>query len=510
VSTPPTRWRTLAAAALGIVALIVVVVISLRWVAWSGENSEAPPLDLISVALSAVSVLIAVAGLWVAWRTLSSSERSNVTDVKAAAQTLAQHVERQWADEIRIRKLNNPHPMPTSWRFDTNAKVMSPRHLIAEESFIFDGRSDDIAALANQFLALKRRRLVITGGPGTGKTTLAVQMLLHLLATRSTDPAVGGVVDPVPVLLPIGGWNITAYPRFQDWLADHLERDYPALRAPQLGPDVAATLVRGGHVLPILDGLEEVDKAHRVGLIVALNDFLTDQSHLILTSRRTEFRTTVDEAGPLTTAAVIVPIALSRQDAAKYLRSCLPSSPSAAWENVLSALAANGVPGLAKLAVIPLWLWLIRTVYVHGKGDLARLTDTLGDNADALSAHLLKEAIPALITAREHSNSRRHHYHPQRSWKREQVTRYLTYLAQTFPPSKTREFAWWHIAGTIPRIQRLFEAGEKLVVPLAFALPLATPKRSPIDYAPGYCNLRLHGRITPLFRSVGLYVFPGS
>jgi hypothetical protein len=47
--------------------------------------------------------------------------------------------------------------------------------------------------------SLMRRRPRILGGPGAGKTTLAVQLLLRLLEVR--EPA-----DPVPVLLTANGW----------------------------------------------------------------------------------------------------------------------------------------------------------------------------------------------------------------------------------------------------------------------------------------------------------------
>jgi hypothetical protein len=63
-----------------------------------------------------------------------------------------------------------------------------------------------------------------------GKTTLAVQLLRQLLSTRTPD-------EPIPVLLSLAGWSTTTAPRLQDWLADRLARDYPALRA--VHPDAA-------------------------------------------------------------------------------------------------------------------------------------------------------------------------------------------------------------------------------------------------------------------------------
>ena len=66
---------------------------------------------------------------------------------------------------------------------------------------------------------------MILGGPGTGKTTLAVRLLLQLLATREdrTD-------EPVPVSLPVARWETDRDPRLQAWPAEQVHQDYPGLR----------------------------------------------------------------------------------------------------------------------------------------------------------------------------------------------------------------------------------------------------------------------------------------
>ncbi|TYK51438.1 hypothetical protein [Actinomadura decatromicini] len=66
--------------------------------------------------------------------------------------------------------------------------------------------ADGLQVAANRFRRTRRRRLVILGGPGTGKTTLAVQLLLHLLATRPQHPD-----EPVPVLVPVAGWDTARF-----------------------------------------------------------------------------------------------------------------------------------------------------------------------------------------------------------------------------------------------------------------------------------------------------------
>ncbi|MBE1582015.1 hypothetical protein ACFPOI_27540 [Nonomuraea angiospora] len=103
-----------------------------------------------------------------------------------------------------------------------------------------------------------------------------------------------------------------------------------------------------------MDGLDEMDQTARTAAITARTASLDADDQAILTSRTAEFTTAVEDAGrPLTAAAVIVPTALSPQDAATYLRTCPASAPSTAWHTTLTALGTRAAHGLAELAVLP-------------------------------------------------------------------------------------------------------------------------------------------------------------
>ncbi|HEX4811891.1 MAG TPA: NACHT domain-containing protein [Nonomuraea sp.] len=451
--------------------------------------------------------------------------------VGAAARVLAGLVERQWRAEARHRLLDDPEPIPVRWRLIADETVMSqPRLITADAELTMTGRMNDIAALADAFRGLTRRRLVIAGGAGMGKTTLAIQLLLRLLATRAAAQAAAGEgeIVPVPVLLPISGWDTGVHPRLQDWLAVRLAQDYPALAAPQLGPGVAAALAESGHILPVLDGLDEILAPARAKVIAALNASLTARDHLILTSRRTEFTAAVREAGrPLTAAAVIVPQPVTPQAAADYLTACLPAAPSDAWTQTLAALRSRAMPGLTRLAATPLGLWLIRTVYLTPGADPAPLTGPLGDDADALRAHLLDRLIPALIRDRPPSADPADHFRPRHRLDPDTTRRYLTCLARAFPPAATRDIAWWRIARSTERIRstvgRVAGLAFGLVIGFATAPVVGfgggigsgpwigvlaglvvgrIARKSWVDETPGYANLRLRGQTPRLLRSI--------
>ena len=212
-----------------------------------------------------------------------------------AVERLAESVQVQWEDETKIRGLADPDPMSVHWTC-TEHDVSDHLHQIFDDQPGFEGSSDRIDQLTERFLTLRRRRLVILGGPGSGKTTLAVQLLLRLLQVR--EPA-----DPIPVLLTANSWDTTAHPRLRDWLAFRLGKDYPALRA--IDGAMPGELADSGMVLPVIDGLDELAPDYRPALFSTLNDSLAGTDPLVLTCRTDEYVDAVENADVLTTAAVI-------------------------------------------------------------------------------------------------------------------------------------------------------------------------------------------------------------
>lgn len=441
---------------LGLAGLLAVVGVALRG---QGLAVAANVAQLVSVGLAAPSLAV---GLVVWWRrSAAPAVAPGTTEILRAKDVLAGLVAEQWKAEAAIRALDDPDPIPVRWRTpEQPPTLMDHQASIGPETEAEDGAwwtasSGEIAALVDRFRRTRRRRLVILGGPGMGKTTLAMQLLLHLLDTRTLD-------EPVPVLLPVAGWD-TEGSHLHDWLADRLARDYPALRSPELGTGIVRALTARGHILPVLDGLDELPPPARAKMITALNSSLGD-GQLILTSRTPEFATAVAQAGDVvTSAAVLEPLPLSPTAAADYLALWLPPSPGSGWQQILAELrttppsgAARGGPGaaLAEVAATPLGLWLLRSVYSTPGTDPTELADPdRFPTPAAMRAHLFDQLIPALITARPPSEGPADPFRPRRRHNPANARRYLGYLADYLnhvpvddDQIGTRDFAWWQLA----------------------------------------------------------------
>ncbi|MGH4026617.1 MAG: NACHT domain-containing protein [Pseudonocardiaceae bacterium] len=467
------------------------------------------------------------------WRRGTAVTAPTAGQLDNARQTLAGVIAKQWRQEALARSLGDPEPMPVCWKLAEPAMMDHPR-LIACGDLSFTGRSDQIGPLAAEFRRLRRRRLVILGGPGSGKTTLAVQLLLELLATRRPD-------EPIPVLVSLAGWDPNEEPQLHTWLANRLAEDYPQLRA--FGPTTAQALAEQGHLLPILDGLDELPESRQPEVVAALNKSLTDTDQLVLTSRTTEYTTAISEARDvLTSAAVIAPEPLTAAQAADYLTHCLPPDPGRTWCELLHRLRTNAAGHLATALATPLGLWLLRTVYITPRADP---TPLLTPGTTSVQADLFDQLIPAVLAARPASRHPGDAFRPRHIWDPHDVRSWLTYLAHRLDHTGTRNLRWWHLARhtLTPRsvglaVGLLVGLMFALVVALTFGLTLGPAvglaggltfgptlglvfglmfgptARRWLGDEPAYANLQLTQRVTLLTRrmmvglAVGLVIGP--
>ncbi|MCC3768912.1 NACHT domain-containing NTPase [Streptomyces sp. UNOC14_S4] len=374
---------------------------------------------------------------------------------------LADLVRQQWDDERTSRELEDPVAIPVRWRTTRDLRLMDTSKNLAPSSLRLTFTCDDISPLVREFRLMPRRRLVIVGEAGSGKTSLAVLLVRALLADGwGKRRGKQGSDEPVPVLLSVADWDPEKV-KPHDWIVGRLSRDYPSLGIARL-----TRLVAKRQVLPVLDGLDEMPDGPRAAAITALSRYLVPEAPLILTCRTTAYLEAVGESARKTfaSALVIEPCELAPRAVADYLRRCRPD-PGPSWERVLSALHdPDGVPPAARrpVAVLgdvlasPLGVWLVRTAYA--RADPAELLepDRFRD-AEELFEHLLDALVPAVIETRRPPESRRTRLRRRRDEPRnrhlprvrhdpDDVRRWLGYLA-TLAPDKP-DLAWWHLART--------------------------------------------------------------
>jgi SEFIR domain-containing protein len=330
-----------------------------------------------------------------------------------AAERLAGAVTKRWRDEAEGLGLDDPRPLATRWT-------------AGGTSF------DRIGPLFR--LHVPTRRLLVLGGPGSGKSVSAIRLVSDVLATW----AVG---DPVPFLVPVTDWNPGELHAF-DWLARRLARDH------QLGGTVrwvdgrrttlASALLEVGLVLPVLDGLETVADELRSAAIAALNR-LGSSVPLVVTCGIDEYRELEAAGVGLAgfTRAELLP--LDRDDVEDYLTEAVPHG-ALRLGPLFARLREEPEP-------TPFVVWLIRVVHQGLDRDPGELCDrTRFPDLASIEAHLLAHFVPAVYpdhpVPRARSSATRWHHTAVRHW--------LAHLVGNLDTTGSPDIAWWRLHRSLP------------------------------------------------------------
>lgn len=372
------NWRLVSGlCALGIVASVAYAV---RQIGHGGLQ----PSDTAGV----LGLPLGVAGLAAALIALRKPVAGNDAELaRGWAKTLALQVES--AESAVFRQLLGDDTRRINLTYLLYPATVRPAAAPAAGRLTTDGSgAATLPDIVTYYRDTQPLRLVVTGAAGAGKTVLALELLLALIAGRADD-------GPVPVRISLSRWD-SERQSLPNLLEQHLvdAYDWPA--------DLAATLVRHGLVLPVLDGLDEMDATAPDGspdpaapgataVVHALNAYQRgrDAGPLILTCRTHHYDALTPHTQVLDAARIsIAPV--DTADARNYLNG--RALDAARWRPLTDRLDADPSGPLATVLSTPWRLCLTATVYHQGgdPGELCSLPDP-----DALDRYLLARYIPA-------------------------------------------------------------------------------------------------------------------
>ncbi|MDT0609374.1 NACHT domain-containing protein [Streptomyces lancefieldiae] len=388
------RWMWLGVCAA--VLLVASLAYAVRQVSGGQKLDPADTAALLGLPVAVAALLAGVLAL----RRAPEGDLANLS--RGWAATLATQVRN--SEEKQWRQLLGDDTQRINLAFTVRAAPTRTATVPADAGRLFDG-TPTVPDVAAYYRRTHPRRLVVTGAPGAGKTVLVLELMLALLEERGED-------EPVPVRVSPAEWD-TRTP-LPELLVGRLVDVY------DWDPARADALVRHHRVLPVLDGLDEMDPTRPDGTpspdvpralaaLDALNAYQEgrDAGPLVLTCRTAHYDALAPHTRLLDAARVDID-AVPALDACTYLRA--RTSTPARWEPVLTALRDDPAGPLSTTLSTPWRLCLAATVYARD-GDPAELLQHT--TPEELDAHLLARFIPAagsLYPHRRYDAARVHHW----------------------------------------------------------------------------------------------------
>ncbi|GIF25452.1 hypothetical protein Ate02nite_81820 [Paractinoplanes tereljensis] len=296
---------------------------------------------------------------------------------------------------------------------------------------------DPAAQMADIFRHLSSRRLCIVGAPGSGKSTLVLALVEGLLRNRRPE-------DPVPVLLPLAGWDPRSEPP-EAWVSRQLAEMFPMLATS--GEQAASMLVSDGRVLPVLDGLDELPADLRSAALARLAGSRLARRPYVLTSRTDAFDQAVESTAYPLDIPIIELLPVTAQVAVDYLHRH-QSADDRRWDPVLAELNADPDGLLAQALSAPWAAYAIRKAYSSRSTDPAELVDyDRFPSVAALAGHLLDVWLDSPVRGPDVDP------HGRRRARFEPATtrRSLAWLADHLRDTGQLQVAWWDLGQALPR-----------------------------------------------------------
>ncbi|WP_213012079.1 hypothetical protein [Paractinoplanes toevensis] len=402
--------------------------------------------NVIGGVAGAVALIVALVAFWPGKGTAAVAlPEKQLRDAEAylSAETL-----RHWRQLAKDRRITTPSPATVRWSW-AGADVAVPPVQLGAADLLTEGVVTRLRQDLYESMPVPGPRIVLLGGPGAGKTTAMMLLLIDVLGNRPV-----GSEEPVPVWLTLGSWDPET--SLLDWAATVLTRDYPGLAATAFGgPGVVAALIRVGRVALFLDGLDEMPDTVR-GRALAAIDRDSIGMRVVLTSRSEEFRE-ASELHRLWDAAVVDVLPVRIEHACEFLLDQQTGRRREAWAKVADHLLAHRDGVAAQAFDSPLTLSLARDTYTHTVAEPTELIDAEAHpTPEALRRHLLTRLMAlAYPDPVEHAHA----------------LKWLTWIAERLEGQ--RDLSWWIIPIWLAGSQRRLHVQVGLVISALSAVTTA-------------------------------------
>ncbi len=287
------------------------------------------------------------------------SDRLDTAPQSSRRKAMIERLHELAADQVPAR------PIPIAWR--------------AERSDYDPDANDDLcvgghATVSEYYLNTASRRMVILGGPGSGKTILAWRLALDIAEKQNAN-------ERIPVVLSVGTWN-PFNEDFQDWLSGELV----TLDEEQENIDIS-------EILPILDGFDEYSDQLRSQALAILSGRDLVALPVILISRPYEYKG-FNLWRRLLTAAAIVELAPLPADAiSSYLEELPRGDHGSPLDSIVHEVRSYPEESVAKALSSAFMLDIASKEYLQtAPGDFlhAAIRDSLARAQDVLALSFVR------------------------------------------------------------------------------------------------------------------------
>ncbi|MEG4817889.1 NACHT domain-containing protein [Microcoleus sp. K5-D4] len=278
-------------------------------------------------------------------------------------------------------------------------------------------------------------KLVILGATGAGKTTTLLELARVLVSRAQKDASL-----PVPVLFELGSWKAESG-AIADWLIAQLQFKY------RISPAVGKKWLAEQKLLPLLDGLDEVETHRQNICIQAINQFVESEfkpKHLVACSSFEAYKN-CETRFRLQAAVLLKP--LTETKIQNYL---LEARSRELWYSI------EHEPELLKLAKVPLLLSMMALAY----DDILIEAWKRITSAEEQRKYLLTAYIRHQITGEVKQYPRGNELRP------EQIRHWLGWLARRMEEQGIQEFYLDRIPSSwlqTKEERRKYQFGVKLV-----------------------------------------------